>query len=110
MHGHQPHICRLQLATVQRRSKKRLLAGAVGRRQAAAAPVLVDGAATYVRPDGVAARCALFCSHHTVLGEQQGSEAFAAAVAVGSGIKGLAASNRRQSLKAGGDRPGRFSR
>ena len=101
MHGHQTNVFRLQVATVERRGKQSLLAGSVGRRQAAAAAVLVDGAATDVRPDGVAARGAVFCGRHTVQGEQQGSEAFAAAVPVGSSIKGLATAHWGQRLKAG---------
>lgn len=97
VHGHKPNIGRLQLSTVKCGRQQRLLTGTVGRCQAAAAPILVDGAAADVCPDGQAGR-AVLSSCSAVLGEQQGGKAFATAVAIRSRVKRLAAADRRQRL------------
>ena len=93
MHSHKPDICRLQFAKVEGCQEQRLLAGAVGCCEAAAAPILVDSAAADVRPDRGAGQ-AFLCNCKAVLSEHQCGEAFAAAVPISSHIERLAAAHR----------------
>ena len=74
------------------------LAGAVGRRQAAAAPVLVDGGAVHIGDSGILAASWLQDGH---------SAALATAIAISGHIKRLAAAHRGQCLQGSGG--GKFS-